>query len=101
MPLLGKCIPINLGIRTLHFRAKIAMGRGIFELFQELLVFFLGQLYLANLMVYLMKLLNYSHLSNNRGGWNKRGGSAKVAKSINVEVGINVEGDIFLKGGKI
>jgi len=30
----------------------------------------------------------YSHLSNNRGGWNKRGGSAKVAKSINVEGGI-------------
>ena len=40
---------------------------------------------------------NYSHLSNNRGGWNKRGGSAKVAKSINVEVGINVEGGIFWK----
>ena len=39
----------------------------------------------------------YSHLSNNRGGWNKRGGSAKVAKSINVEVGINVEGGIFLE----
>ena len=39
----------------------------------------------------------YSHLSNNRGGWNKRGGSAKVAKSINVEVGINVEGWIFWK----
>ena len=32
--------------------------------------------------------LQYSHLSNNRGGWNKRGGSAKVAKSINVEGGI-------------
>ena len=31
----------------------------------------------------------YSHLSNNRGGWNKRGGSAKVAKSINMEVGKN------------
>ena len=30
----------------------------------------------------------YSHLSNNRGGWNKRGGGAKVAKSINVEGGI-------------
>ena len=30
----------------------------------------------------------YSHLSNNRGGWNKRGGSAKVAKLINVEGGI-------------
>ena len=39
----------------------------------------------------------YSHLSNNRGGWNKRGGGAKVAKSINVEVGINVEGGIFQK----
>ena len=39
----------------------------------------------------------YSHLSNNRGGWNKRRGSAKVAKSINVEVGINVEGGIFWK----
>ena len=39
----------------------------------------------------------YSHLSNNRGGWNKRGGSEKVAKSINVEVGINVEGGIFWK----
>ena len=39
----------------------------------------------------------YSHLSNNRGGWNKRGGSAKVAKSINVEVRINVEGGIFWK----
>ena len=26
------------------------------------------------------KDLGYSHLSNNRGGWNKRGGSAKVAK---------------------
>ena len=33
----------------------------------------------------------YSHLSNNRGGWNKREGSAKVAKSINMEIGINVE----------
>ena len=41
--------------------------------------------------------LIYSHLSNNRGGWNKRGGSAKVAKLINVEVGINVEGGIFWK----
>ena len=37
----------------------------------------------------------YSHLSNNRGGWNKRRGGAKVAKSINVEVGINMEGGIF------
>ena len=37
----------------------------------------------------------YSHLSNNRGGWNKRGGCAKVTKSINVEVGINVEGSFF------
>ena len=33
----------------------------------------------------------YSHLSNNRGGWNKRGGEAKLAKSLNVEAGINVE----------
>ena len=39
----------------------------------------------------------YSHLSNNRWGWNKRGGGAKVAKSIIVEVGINVEGGIFWK----
>ena len=31
---------------------------------------------------------SYSHLSNNRGGWNKRGGGAKAAKSINVEGGI-------------
>ena len=31
--------------------------------------------------------ISYSHLSNNRGGWNKRGGSAKSAKSINVEGG--------------
>ena len=31
---------------------------------------------------------HYSHLSNNRGGWNKRGGGAKVAKSLNVEGGI-------------
>ena len=42
-------------------------------------------------------LLNYSHLSNNRGGWNKRGGGAKVAKSINVEVGINVYCDLLTK----
>ena len=41
--------------------------------------------------------IEYSHLSNNRGGWNKRGGDAKVAKSIIVEVGINVEGGIFWK----
>ena len=33
----------------------------------------------------------YSHLSNNRGGWNKRGGEAKIAKSLNVEARINVE----------
>ena len=39
----------------------------------------------------------YSHLFNNRGGWNKHGGGAKVAKSINVEVGITVEVGIFLK----
>ena len=29
----------------------------------------------------------YSHLSDNRGGWNKYGGGAKAAKLINVEVG--------------
>ena len=34
---------------------------------------------------------NYSHLSNNRGGWNKRGGRAKDARSINVEGGIFLE----------
>ena len=39
----------------------------------------------------------YSHLSNNRGGWNKRGWGAKVAKSIIVDIGINVEGGIFWK----
>ena len=39
---------------------------------------------------------DYSHLSNNRGGWNKRGGEAKIAKSLNVEAGINVEGGIYL-----
>ena len=37
------------------------------------------------------RMYNYSHLSNNRGGWNKRGGEAKIAKSLNVEAGINVE----------
>ena len=46
---------------------------------------------------YILEYESYSHLFNNRGGWNKRGGSAKVAKSINVEVGINVEGGIFRK----
>ena len=44
-----------------------------------------------------MLLRNYSHLSNNHGGWNKRVEGAKVAKSINVEVGIIVEGGIFWK----
>ena len=33
----------------------------------------------------------YSHLFNNRGGWNKRGGEAKIAKSLNVEAGMKVE----------
>ena len=37
----------------------------------------------------------YSHLSNERGGWNKHGGGAKFAKSLNVEVGINVKGGIL------
>ena len=32
----------------------------------------------------LFKVDTYSHLSNNRGGWNKRG----VAKSLNLEGGI-------------
>ena len=32
--------------------------------------------------------IDYSHLSNKRGGWNKRGGGEKVAKSVNVEAGI-------------
>ena len=41
--------------------------------------------------------VDYSHLSNNRGGWNKRGGGAKFAKSVNVEVGTNMEGGIFWK----
>ena len=41
--------------------------------------------------------LCYSHLSNNRGGWNKSEGGTKVAKPINVEVGINMEGGIFWK----
>ena len=31
--------------------------------------------------------LIYSHLSNNRGGWNNRGEEAKIATSLNVEVG--------------
>ena len=35
--------------------------------------------------------LIYSHLSNNRGGWNKGGGETKIAKSLNVEAGIKVE----------
>ena len=30
----------------------------------------------------------YSHLSNERGGWNKRGGGATFAKSLNVEGGV-------------
>ena len=51
----------------------------------------------SNTSISLKVQLIYSHLSNNRGGWNKRGGSAKVAKSINVEVGISVEGGIFWK----
>ena len=42
-----------------------------------------------------IKTSNYSHLSNNRGGWNKRGGGAKVAKWLNVELRINVEAGLF------
>ena len=41
--------------------------------------------------------INYSHLSNKRGGWNKRGRCAKFAKSLNVEVGINMEVGILWK----
>jgi hypothetical protein len=41
--------------------------------------------------------IQYSHLSNKRGGWNKRGGGAKYAKSLNVEVRINVEVGILWK----
>ena len=41
--------------------------------------------------------MDYSDLSNKRGGWNKRGGVVKVAKSINMEVGIIVESEIFWK----
>ena len=48
-------------------------------------------------IIYGSKVPIYSHLSNNRGGWNKRGGSAKLAKSINVEARIKVEGGIFWK----
>ena len=44
----------------------------------------------------ILRLGIYSHLSNNRGGWNKRGGEAKIAKSLNVEAGINVEVGIYL-----
>ena len=40
---------------------------------------------------------DYSHLSNNRGGWNKHGGGAKYAKSLNVEFGNNMEGGILWK----
>ena len=35
-------------------------------------------------------VLDYSHLSNKRGGWNKRGGGAKNAKSLYVEGVINI-----------
>ena len=42
-------------------------------------------------------MLTYSHVFNNRGGWNKREGGAKVAKLLIVEVGIKVEGGIFWK----
>ena len=39
----------------------------------------------------------YSHLSNNRGGWNKRGGGAKIAKLLNVELGINIKAGLISK----
>ena len=38
-----------------------------------------------------MVKVQYSHLSNNYGGWNKSGGEAKIAKSLNMEAGIKVE----------
>ena len=43
--------------------------------------------YIQSLIYY----IPYSHLSNNRGGWNRRGGEAKIARSLNAEAGINVE----------
>ena len=51
------------------------------------------KIYILNILI--IQSTGYSHLSNNRGGWNKHGGGAKVEKSIIVEVGINVEGGIF------
>ena len=45
----------------------------------------------VNMSRLILSLIVYSHLSNNRGGWNKPGEEAKVAKSLNVEAGINVE----------
>ena len=42
-------------------------------------------------------LLEYSHLSNKRGGWYERGGGTKFDKSLNPEVGMNVKGGILWK----
>jgi hypothetical protein len=42
----------------------------------------------------------YSHLSNNRGGWNKRGECKKSKKSINVEGGFFLWRVKFFKIGK-
>ena len=62
--------------------------------------------YIQSLIYY----IPYSHLSNNRGGWNRRGGEAKIALTKrggwNKRGGwkifmksINVEGDFFVEGG--
>ena len=40
--------------------------------------------------------VGYSHLSNNRGGWNKLGGEAIIAKSLSAEAGIKVVVGKFL-----
>ena len=46
--------------------------------------------------IYIKTVNPYSHLSNNRGGWNKRGGWKIFMKSINMEGGFYFEeGEIF------
>ena len=84
--------------------SSLQVWRNIFFLFYQAKkksLNILGLLWRRNIYIYLYikqkTPWTYSHLSNNRGGWNKRGGSAKVAKSINVEAGINMEGGIFWK----
>ena len=46
---------------------------------------------------YFLRTLEYSHLSNNRGGWNKQEGCAKFPELINEEEGITEEGWTFLE----